>query len=585
MRTLARSYALSALIAVVVAVPATAAAQVFQPGTQVPPRDRAAMPTTGNGAIRGRVVDGVSGAAVPRARVRVMGGGPQRPGVTTDAAGRFEFTKLPAGTFTLGVEKSTYMPSRYPTPGQTLRSLGRPLLLQAGQSIDTITIPLFRGAAISGHVMDANGDLVDSAQVSVLRLSGSGGGPTPRSGGSTNDLGEYRLGRLEPGNYVVVATARRVGQGEPLAPDAEPPPQPVPSSYPGVNRLDLAQPIRVERGQTVGDIDITLTEAVPAVVSGTAVGEDGQPLTTGGFVMARAMVKDMPFMMDTSGGTVGPDGRFQLTLAPGDYVLEARTMSPGAGSDRLGLERVSVTGNVAGLTIQIGRAATASGRVIFEGTSELPPTPQQVRFQLFGYDDGMACRPGRMTVSADWTFTIEGLSGTCSVIPQSGIGRWMLKALQINGREIDGQSITFEAGQQLRNVEAVFTDRRTNVTFRVSDEHGQTTREYAVLLFPISRQRIQPSMVRTLVPPPDELIAAAALTPGRAPSDPRREAISGVRAGDYYAVALDDIGSEDARDPSILARLIPAATRVTVSEGASVQVVLRRQALADVLRH
>ncbi len=289
-------------------------------------------------------------------------------------------------------------------------------------------------------------------------------------------------------------------------------------------------------------------------------------------------------MMDTSGGTVGRDGRFQLTLAPGEYVLEARTMSPGEGSDRLGMARVTVTGDLAGLTIQIGRAATASGRVIFEGTSALPPDPQQIRFQLFG-QDGMACRQGRMTVSADWTFTIEGQRDVL-VTSQSGIGRWLLKALQSNGREIDGRSITFEPGQQLRNLEAVFTDRRTNVTFRVADERGQTTREYVVLLFPVTRERIQPSTVHTIVPPPDEMMAAAtALIPGRAPSEVRRVTVSSVRAGEYYAVALDDIASEDARDPSVLTRLVPAATRVTVGEGANVQVVLRRQVLADILRH
>ena len=92
--------------------------------------------------------------------------------------------------------------------------------------------------------------------------------------------------------------------------------------------------------------------------------------------------------------------------------------------------------------------------------------------------------------------------------------------------------------------------------------------------------------MHTLVPPPDAwLAAAAALTPARARSEVRRETMPGLRPGEYYAVAIDDISTEDVRDPSVLARLVPAATRVTVGEGADVQVVLRRQALADILRH
>ena len=582
MCTLARSYALSAIIAVAVAVPATATAQVLQESTQVPPRDRISIPATGTGVIRGRVVDGVSGAAVPRARVRVMGGGPQRPSVTTDADGRFEFTKLPAGTFTLAVEKATYMLGRYPDAGRTLRTMGRPLLLRAGESIDSIAIPLFRGAAISGHVMDASGDLVESAQVALMRLS-PGGRPTMRNSTSTNDLGEFRLGKLEPGSYVLLATARRFGPGEPVPVDVEPPPQPLPTYYPGVAAIDLAQPVRVARGQAVGDTDITLTESVPAVLSGTVIGEDGQPLKTGGFITVRAMIKDLPYPIDMFGSSLGPDGTFRLAVAPGDYVVEARAMSSGSGVDRMGLERVSIAGNVEGLTIQIGRAATASGRVIFEGTSPVPSDPQQVRFQLFT-SDGESCRQGRMSVSADWSFTIEGLGGTCAVTSQSGIGRWMLKTLQIGGQDVDGQSLTFEPGQQIRNLEAVFTDRRTSVTFHVAGERGQATREYVALMFPVTRERVEPSSVRTLVPPPDELLAAAAaLTPGRARSEVRRETMPGLRPGEYYAVAIDDISTEDVRDPSVLARLVPAATRVTVGEGADVQVVLRRQVLADIL--
>ena len=75
-----RWFALS--VALVVVVPAMAGAQVVSgmgQGTQVPPRDRIPPPTTGTGVIKGRVVDGATGAAVPRARVRLMGGAARVP--------------------------------------------------------------------------------------------------------------------------------------------------------------------------------------------------------------------------------------------------------------------------------------------------------------------------------------------------------------------------------------------------------------------------------------------------------------------------------------------------------------------------
>jgi hypothetical protein len=78
---------------------------------------------------------------------------------------------------------------------------------------------------------------------------------------------------------------------------------------------------------------------------------------------------------------------------------------------------------------------------------------------------------------------------------------------------------------------------------------------------------------------------AASINPGRTgPAMTRRETIPGIRPGEYYAVAIDDIGTEDSRDPSILSRLLPAATRVTVGDAPDTQISLRRQALADVLK-
>jgi hypothetical protein len=57
-----------------------------------------------------------------------------------------------------------------------------------------------------------------------------------------------------------------------------------------------------------------------------------------------------------------------------------------------------------------------------------------------------------------------------------------------------------------------------------------------------------------------------------------------VRPGDYYAVAVDDMEVEDSRDPAVLERLASSGVRVTVSEGVSQDVPLRRLKMADVMR-
>jgi hypothetical protein len=64
----------------------------------------------------------------------------------------------------------------------------------------------------------------------------------------------------------------------------------------------------------------------------------------------------------------------------------------------------------------------------------------------------------------------------------------------------------------------------------------------------------------------------------------RRESITAVRPGEYYAVAVDDMEMEDSHDPIVLERLASSGVRVLVSEGASQEIGLRRVKFADAMR-
>jgi hypothetical protein len=63
-----------------------------------------------------------------------------------------------------------------------------------------------------------------------------------------------------------------------------------------------------------------------------------------------------------------------------------------------------------------------------------------------------------------------------------------------------------------------------------------------------------------------------------------QERISGLPAGEYYVIALDDIETEDTQDPTVLERLTSSAIRVTLTDEAPIEVPLRRFNLADVMR-
>jgi hypothetical protein len=117
------------------------------PASQGPPRDRVPpSQRVGTAAIKGRVIDGVTGNPISRARVRLTSGpaGSRSP-ILTDSTGAFELAALPSGAHNLVVEKATYMAARYPDANRPLRAGLTPLLVREGQVIEDLTIPLFHG--------------------------------------------------------------------------------------------------------------------------------------------------------------------------------------------------------------------------------------------------------------------------------------------------------------------------------------------------------------------------------------------------------------------------------------------------------
>jgi hypothetical protein len=556
----------------------TAAAVYAQPQ---PPRDRLPQ-QTGTGRIKGRVVDAQTGSAVPRARVRIMGLPGLPSPVSTDESGGFEFVNLPPGRFFLSAERVGYAAASYPERGQMLRGGNRPLMVADHETVTGLVIPLHRGAAITGRVVDVRGDPIEFAQVQVLRVPALGRGtPMPRGGAGTNDLGEFRVSKLEPGSYVLLALQRQLDD----ASDA----QPMPTYFPGAVSLAEAQPIRVERAQTVTGIEIVLVDAMASVVSGTVLDSKGQP-AQGGSIQVRRVSSDVrDFGM--FGGGVRPDGTFRLKVPPGEYELEVHgarggVMGPPRKGDELfGVSRVTATGGpIPDLTIQLGAAAVVTGRLIFDGRSPLPDDPQSVRIGLGSTAPFGMCQPGVTEVSPDWTFRIDGAMGSCSFMP-TGVGRWMVKSAGRDEINLVEQPMRFGPGQVWRDIEVVFTDRRTELTLDVTDEHGLPTREYVAVVFARDKKRWTENSryVRLYVPPPPPVAAVSTNgAPSIATTPQRPDSIAGLPPGEYYVAVVDDLPSEGARDAALLGSLVNGATRVMLTDTAPLRIAVRRGAAPQV---
>jgi len=168
------------------------------------------------GSIQGFVVKMGSADPVSKARVTLTRaqGGREAYTATTESGGRFAFQNLEPGQYRLSVQRNGYIRTEY---GQrSLNRPGLPITLGAGQNFTDVVLQLVPAGTIAGRIFDRDGEPLPNVQVQALRYTYREGNRvlTSVQQARTNDLGEYRLFWLTPGQYYVSAT---YNQGQQLA--------------------------------------------------------------------------------------------------------------------------------------------------------------------------------------------------------------------------------------------------------------------------------------------------------------------------------------------------------------------------------
>jgi protocatechuate 3,4-dioxygenase beta subunit len=524
------------------------------PGFGQPPRDTSAQ--TGTAIVRGRVFDGATGQPLRKAQVRA-----QSPDLrdsrlaTTDANGAYEFKDLAAGRYNLSASKGSYVGLSY---GQT-RSFepGKPLEVRNAQLLDKIDFSLPRGAVITGRVVDEFGEPVADVQVAAMRYQYVQGQRRLVTGGrnsTTNDIGEFRLFALPPGQYVISATYRPAALillPNEISSDRS---GYAPTYYPGTANAAEAQRLTVAVGQRLSDLNIALSPTKLARISGTAVDSDGKPFANG-LVLMTQRNNGLP-SIGTS-GQLRPDGTFSIAnVAPGDYSLRiAGTASAGgaASTDFLQAD-LSVTGeDVSDVHIVGVKSPRVTGRIVAPSGQAntnfaamqllaLPVEPQGITIggPAKVHEDGsfeMNATPVKSTIRLANT---TGSSTSARV-----------KSVRLNGIDVTDTGVEFRPNEDVNGVEIELTNQLNSLSGTVTDTRGKAVTDYTVITFARDRERWGAT--------------SRFLNSGR-PDQEGKYKLTYLPPGDYYAVAVDYVEQGAQTDPEFLERLKERATEFSISE-------------------
>jgi protocatechuate 3,4-dioxygenase beta subunit len=552
---------------------------------------------TGTGRITGRVLAAETGNPIRRAQVRISGPDIMAKSSLTDAEGRFEFRDLPSGRFTLSASKSGFVQVQY---GQTRPfESGRPIELAEKQVLENADIQMPRGSVIAGRIVDEFGEPVPDVNVTALRQSWSNGrrrmSPAPGRVAQTNDLGQFRLYGLPPGDYYISATLRsgqelmavemamaaRLGGDVPAGPSGSNPTSGyAPTYFPGTPSVGDAQRITLAVGQEIGNADFALMPVRLARISGIVLGSEGKPLAGAMVTLAPNNRTEMAFGLQNSART-NSDGAFTISnVAPGDYQLQTNEIQVmtsteggnqmvfsvrtsigggGGGDTEFGSIPLVVAGeDVANLVVTTTKGATVTGKVAFEGGAK-PPALNAIRISATPPDGGSPVPfgggGGAGSVKADGTFELKGVAGS-RLIRVAGLPPgWTLKSVRLNGTDITDTGGDFKAGDSVTGLEVTLTSQTTSITGSVTGPDGTPLKDYTLVVFADDPELWKMPMSRWVT--------------GVRPDQDGRFKVQNMPPGSYHAVAVDYIPSGEWGDPELLEKLKGKGKRFTLEEGST----------------
>ncbi len=493
------------------------------------------------GMIEGQVVSAKTGAPLKRANVHLngmYGRLPSGPGNNappypvrlskeTDEQGKFSFTGLAGGRYTLSVDRQGYLRTNYGS--RTFNTSGTPLVLRADQHMRDLIFKLSPQSVIAGKVLDEDGEPMANVQVRAYRnvYRGASKEWVQAGSGQTNDIGEYRIANLEPRQYLVATAESNSDMSQTF--NDEPLPQKPETAYASTyypNGLDstAGAPVEVGPGAEVHGIDIRLRKVQVFRVRGVVVNPTGKATAT----QVMLTVKDILTSVRGMSQARAQDGKFEIrNVTPGLYFASARFSAAG-GTPLLATAPVNVAGNhVEGLTLTLSGGVDVAGSVrVAESDAQVTLTNLSVNVRPVGFYMGGS---GWGKVGDDLRFVVHNVAPMRFTASISGLPEnCFVKSIKYAGQDVT------EAGVDLVNgtpLEFVLSATAGSIAGTVADKDGTPVVGAVVALVPKE--------------------GGGPYVNARSTDENGGFSFQGLRPGDYKLFAWEDLEEGAHNDPEV----------------------------------
>jgi hypothetical protein len=531
-------------------------------------------PAAKTASIAGEVVKEPGSQPLKKALVQVVAEGQgESYTASTDAEGHFRVENVAPGRYRIFIERTGFVGVN----GQGRESDVNVVTVQAGQSVEDQLFRMLPTATITGRITDEDGDPLPGARIIALRKKP---GKTMReavASNNTNDLGEYRLASLFPGQYSILAMPPPDFRDYEKQPEKSPPGEAAPDTrylttyYPGTNDPAQATSVAVNAGDEI-PINLTLvpqrTYRVRGVVTGIPA---GQKPTVELFSKSGDSLR-------ANASEIGSDGQFEIRgVAAGSYVMKMATES---GTQALTARQDInvVASDVEGVKLVPQPSFTISGHLHVEGAvpgelsqfavnlrqTELPEDPGFFMSQDFFGANAVVDRQGNF----EWknvspgNFIVRVFGGE----PQNN---FFLKSVRLGDRNIEAG---FTASGPA-SLDLVLSSRGGVIDGAVVGKEAEKGKD-------IDNDNPVPNA--TVVAVPEEKYRKLPDRFGIGATDQSGHfIIRGLVPGTYTLFAWQDADDEVWRDPDFLKSQEANGRTLKVEEGSSQKIELRLSSAAE----